>query len=431
MLEVTASGERPLAIIADVLVVPVFKGGIEGPGTEAVLRELGLERPPVTPEFRGDIGQHLMLATSGLPAGAVLFTGLGRMDEIDPERLRRAAGVAARAANRFPRVATTLAEVHPTGSAVQAVAEGFILASHRDRRFTQRADEQALAQVTVLVPSSQVSRARAAIKRAETYAHATIAARDLVNLPPDRKRPAALAGQIAELVGDGCDVVIHDDNALRTGGFGGLLGVGRGSDNGPHMVELRYRPPDPIGHVVLAGKGITFDTGGLSLKRGTSMNQMKSDMAGAAAIAAACSVLARLGVRLEVTALLALAENMPGGDAQRPGDVLTVHGGKTVEVLDTDAEGRLVLADVLALGATMQPEAMVDLATLTGSVITALGAYTGGIMGNDESLVRALQQAAGVAGEALWPLPLQDDLDRFLESPVADMNNTGDGPGAG
>ena len=431
MLEVTTADESPLTVDADIVAVPVFKGGIEGPGTEEMLGVLGLDAPPVTPDFRGDIGQHLLLATGRSPVGAVLFVGLGRMDETGPERLRRAAGVAARAAHRFPRVATTLAEVHATDGAVQAVAEGFLLASAAGPRFKQHPDESALAQVRVLVPSSQLSRARAAVERAKVYARATVAARDLVNLPPDRKRPGDLAARITELVSETCDVTVHDEGALRAGGFGGLLGVGRGSAHGPRMVELRYRPAEPLGHVVLAGKGITFDTGGLSLKRGTSMNTMKSDMAGAAAVAAACSALAALRVRLEVTGLLALAENMPGGDAQRPGDILTVHGGKTVEVLDTDAEGRLVLADVLDLGASLRPEAMVDLATLTGSVIAALGAYTGGIMGNDEELVNSLRQAAAVAGESLWQLPLPDDLDHFLDSPVADVNNTGDGPGAG
>jgi leucyl aminopeptidase len=196
-------------------------------------------------------------------------------------------------------------------------------------------------------------------------------------------------------------------------------------------VELTYTPPDPLGSVVLIGKGITFDTGGLNLKRGSSITWMKSDMAGAAAVAAACSVLQDLDVRLRVTGLCALAENMPGGDAQRPDDVLVTYGGTSVEVRDTDAEGRLVLADALDLASTSEPDAIVDLATLTGAAVTALGPYAGAVMGNDQELVGALRGAASLVGEDLWPLPLWPALERFLDTPIADINNTGDEHGAG
>jgi leucyl aminopeptidase len=221
-----------------------------------------------------------------------------------------------------------------------------------------------------------------------------------------------------------CDVLVHDHDALAASGFGGLLAVSRGSANPPRLVELRYRPPNPLGHVVLVGKGITFDTGGLSLKRGDAMNQMKGDMAGAAAVAAACSVLDDLGVRLEVTGLLPLAENMPGGDAQRPGDVVTIRGGTTVEVRDTDAEGRLVLADALTLARDLEPDAIVDLATLTGASRAAVGTYAAAALGNDDDLLDAVLTAAEVAGEDLWPLPLWPRLEPLLDSAVADSVDT-------
>ena len=283
----------------------------------------------------------------------------------------------------------------------------------------------------LLVASSQKQRVEEAVDRAAIYAQATIAARDLVNLPPDRKRPAELADALTSLVSVSCEVDVLDELQLRERGFGGILAVGRGSTAPPRLVEIRYRPDNPLGHAVLVGKGITFDTGGLSLKRGAHMHTMKSDMAGAAAVAAACSVLAQLDVRLEVTGLCALAENMPGADAQRPGDIVTIAGGITVEVLDTDAEGRLVLADALHYGSTMSPDAMVDLATLTGSAIAAVGHFAAAAMSNDEDLLASLRAAAAVAGEDLWPLPLWPDLERFLDSAVADINNTADGPGAG
>lgn len=436
MLTVTAEATDPREVAADLLAVPVFKGGIEGPGAAPALAALGVEELPITPSFRGDIGQHLLLAApgdaaAGLACRGVLLVGLGRMDETDPARLRRAAGVAAAAARGAQRVATTLAEVHSTAAAVEAVAEGFLLGAYRDQRFKSDAEATLLDSVVVLVPSRRLPQARRAVQRAEVYARATCAARDLVNLPPDRKRPADLAAAVGDLAGGCCETVVSDEKDLAIRGFGGLLGVGGGSAAPPRLVELRYRPANPLGHVVLVGKGITFDSGGLSLKRGGAMDEMKSDMAGAAAVAAACSVLDDLGVRLDVTGLLCLAENMPGASAQRPGDVLTIHGGQTVEVLDTDAEGRLVLADGLAYGAGLGPDAIVDLATLTGSAITALGRYAAAVFGTDDDLVGSLRQAADVAGEDLWPLPLWSSLEHLLDSPVADCNNTGDGAGGG
>jgi leucyl aminopeptidase len=431
VLTVSVTDTDLLQVTADLLVVPVFKGGIEGPGTAALLTALGLDNLPRTPDFRGDIGQSLMVSSPGLNVSGVLLVGLGRMDATDAGRLRHAAGVAARAARNVERVATTLAQVDADAATAAAVAEGFWLGSYADARFRSDPQPARLAQVELLVASSQQQRATDAVARAETYARATIAARDLVNLPPDRKRPADLADAITDLVSASCEVEVHDELQLEDRGFGGLLAVGRGSSAPPRLVEIRYRPDNPLGHAVLVGKGITFDSGGLSLKRGTSMATMKSDMAGAAAVAAVCSALAELDVRLEVTGLCALAENMPGADAQRPGDIITIHGGLTVEVLDTDAEGRLVLADALQYGASLEPDAMVDLATLTGSAISAVGTYAAALMSNDDDLTTALRRAADVAGEAVWPLPLWTDLERFLDSPVADINNTADGPGAG
>ena len=430
MLTVTVADTDPLQVEADLLVVPVFKGGIEGPGTAAVLAALDCETLPTTPEFRGDIGQTLLLSSPGMRVAGVLLVGLGRMDATDADRLRRAAGVAATTARTARRIATTLAQVDADPATAAAVAEGLWLGSYEDRRFRQEGDASRLEEAVVLVATSQQSKAEEAVRRARIYATATMGARDLVNLPPDRKRPADLATAMAELASP-CEVDVLDEVALAERGFGGMLAVGRGSDSPPRLVEIRYRPENPLGHAVLVGKGITFDTGGISLKRGAYMNTMKSDMAGAAAIAAACSALGDLGVRLDVTALLPLAENMLGGDAQRPGDIVTIHGGATVEILDTDAEGRLVLADALHYGAGMDPDAIVDLATLTGSAVGAVGQYAAALMGNDDELLSSLRAAAEVAGEPVWELPLWPDLERLLDSPVADLNNTGDGAGGG
>jgi leucyl aminopeptidase len=430
MLKITAQVGDPRAVPADLLAVPMFKGGIEGPGTATLLGALGLDDVPITPSFRGDTGQHLLLAAPGMTAGGVLLVGLGRMDETDPERLRRAAAVAARAARGVRTLATTLAAVHPTSASVEAIAEGLALGAYEDRRFRSpdRGEASRLREAIVLVPSSRLAEARLAVQRAQIYTKATCDARDLVNLPPAHKRPGDLADAIGALAAGACEVDVLDEHALAERGFGGVLAVGRGSEAPPRLVELRYRPSNPLGHVVLVGKGITFDTGGLSIKTRPQMEDMKSDMAGAAVVAAVCAAVPDLEVRLQVTGLLPLAENMPSGDAQRPDDVITMHGGTTVEVADTDAEGRLVLGDALHYGASLEPDAMVDLATLTGSAIRALGYYAAALFGTDQSLVEALGGAARVAGEDVWPMPLWPDLERYLGSAVADVRNVGDGP---
>jgi leucyl aminopeptidase len=429
MLKLTATAADPCQVACDLLVIPVFKGGIDGPGATPVRTALGLPAFPVTPGFRGDLGQHLLLAGTGVAAGAVLLLGLGRMDAVSPDRLRRAAAVAGAQARRHRVVATTLAETHPTDGVVHAVAEGFAIGAHDDRRFRSSPEHGApvLREVVVLVPSSRRSGARLALRRAEAYATATLAARRLVHTPPAQKVPVLLARAIGELTGGTCEVTVHDAAALAAQGCGGILGVGRGSANPPCLVELRYQPVDPIGHVALVGKGITFDSGGLSLKSTAAMAAMKSDMAGAAAIAGACSVLGDLGVRTAVSAFLPLAENLPGADAQRPDDVLTMRDGTTVELLDTDSEGRLVLADALAAAVALDDlDAIVDLATLTGSAVTALGRYTAALMTDDDELGQALRHAGELAGEPLWPLPLDPDLRPFLRSDVADLRNIAD-----
>jgi len=430
VLTVIAAASDPLHVDADLLVAPVFKGGIEGVGAGPMLDALGLDGFPLTPHFRGDIGQHVLLTAPGLSAAGVLLVGLGRMDETDPERLRHAAGVAAQACRGAERIATTLAGVHATRAAVEALTEGFHLGAHLDQRFKTSDTDGGprLAEVTLLVPSSLLGEAREGIARATVYARAACAARDLVNLPPDRKRPTDLAAAIRTLAAGSCDATIRDKDALARQGFEGLLAAGRGSSAPPCLVELRYRPPSPIAHVVLAATGITFDAGGLGLKRAQGMATQKKRMAGAAAVAAAMSALANLDVRVQVTGLLALAENVPGADAQRPSDIVTIHGGTTVEVRNTDAEGHLALADALDYAVALRPQAIVDIATLT-STSAALGGYAGALMGSDDDLVDEIRAAARVTGEHLWPLPLWPDLDRFLDTPIADLANTADDAG--
>lgn len=411
----------------DVVAVGVFKGGIEGPGAPDVLRAIGLDDFPITTTFRGDEGQTLRLASPGQPFRSVLLVGMGRMDAVGPALLRRVAGVVARATPDAASMATTLAEVHPTRAAIAAVAEGLRLGSHRDTRFRgrEREDSPTERRATLLVPSSMLSAAEAAIARAAVTTEAVAFARDLVNTPPGKSQPEALADAVAAAMPEAVTAEVHDIEWLRAHGCGGLLGVGREGASPPRLVELTYEPPNPLAHVVLAGKGITFDSGGLNLKPSKAMMTMKADMAGAAAVAAAMQAVGRLGAPVAVTGLLALAENAIGGDAQRTSDVITTFNGVTVEVTHTDAEGRLVLADALGYAASMEPDAIIDVATLTGAVVTALGPHAAGAMGDDEDLMAAILAAAEVAGEPLWRLPLWPWMDRQLESLVADVDNIG------
>jgi leucyl aminopeptidase len=407
---------------ADTLVVGVFTGGIEGPGVEDVIKRLGLPALPLTPQFRGDIGQHLMLATPGLRCATVLFVGLGRMIAADDERLRQAALIAVRGGELSGRVVTTLAQVHPAPGAIAAVAEGFHLGAARDRRFVSTPDERAaLDHVTILVPSSARDEGARAVRRAAITAQATIAARNLVNTPPNHQPPVELAAQLIELAGPACDADLHDQAALTRAGSGGLLAVGRGAADPPYLLELRYEPEEPLGHAVLCGRGTVFDAGGLALRNSDAMAQSKADMAGAAAVVAACGALGALDVRVRVTALLGLVESMPSGDALRPGDVVTSRGGTPIEITDPDADGQLILADLLDLARTHDPDVVVDVAGIGGGAVCALGRYAGAVMGNDQDLVDALLAAAARSGERLWQLPLWDELDRRLASPVADV----------
>jgi leucyl aminopeptidase len=265
-----------------------------------------------------------------------------------------------------------------------------------------------------------------AVATAQIHADATTTARDLVNEPASILTPEALAAravEIADVAGLECSVL--DERELADRGFGGIVGVGKGSHRPPRLIQMRYRPEAASGRVALIGKGITFDTGGLSLKDARGMVDMKTDMAGAAAVIATMGALARLGVSTEVLALVPACENMPGGNALKPGDVITHYGGRTTEVNNTDAEGRLVLGDALALACEEEMDAVIDVATLTGGISIALGRKSTGLFASDDDLARAIEQAAQAAGERTWRLPLYDDYKRALDSDVADMKNSG------
>jgi leucyl aminopeptidase len=348
----------------------------------------------------------------------LLFVGLG--DESAADMRKAGAALGGRAARERGMLAAA-ALGQPAG-AVRAFAEGLLLGSYRFSLASQPASGGP-SEVRMLV--SAAAEAAEAVTAARTVAEAVGLARDLANMPSGRKTPAWLAGEAARAAAaSGLTVRVREPAELAAEGFGGILAVGAGSAQPPCLIELGYHPPGARTHVVLVGKGITFDSGGLSLKPNEGMKAMKTDMAGGAAVIAAMSALAGLRAAVRVTGLVATAENMPSGSAMRPGDVITHFGGRTTEVLNTDAEGRLVLADALAYADTvLEPDVMVDVATLTGAARVALGGTLGALYASDDGLAGALLAAAAEAGEPLWRMPLVDDYSDALDSPVADLAN--------
>ena len=351
-------------------------------------------------------------------AGSVALVGVG--PDITPESLRHAAGSAARQLVGVQTIAFALPV--ETDAETLAVLEGAAIGAYSYTAYRDASLESTklpATDIAVLAPGAEP----ALVDRAVTIATAIHTVRDLVNMPPSDLYPATLADAAIELA-DGLpvDVTVLDEAALADGGFGGILGIGQGSTRGPRLVKVAYSPAGAAYHLALVGKGITFDTGGISLKPPASMVGMKYDMTGAATVLAVVLAAARLDLPIRLTAWLCIAENMPSGSAIRPNDVLRMRGGRTVEVLNTDAEGRIVMADGIVAAGEEQPDAIIDVATLTGAQRVALGDRFSGLMGDDE-LVSELVDAAKVTGESLWPMPLPGELRALLNSDVADIAN--------
>ncbi|GAB3437293.1 leucyl aminopeptidase [Actinophytocola sediminis] len=353
-----------------------------------------------------------------LPAKLILAAGLGDGDPT-AEQVRRAAGVAARALAGTRRALSTLSTLD-----LQATVEGTVLGAYRFDAYRSDVGDAPLERLDLAAPAEGTTREhRATLKAATAIAEAVNTARDFVNTPPNDLYPASFADRAAAIGrAAGLEVTVLDEKALRKAGFGGVLGVGLGSSRPPRVVRLSYRGPKARKKVALVGKGITFDTGGISIKPAANMDEMSSDMSGAAAIVATIVLAAKLKYPLEIIATVPMAENMPSGDAYRPGDVLTIYGGKTVEVLNTDAEGRLILADAIVRACEDEPDYLIDTATLTGAQLVALGRRTSGIMGTDDfrDRVAAIARATGEGG---WAMPLPEELRRDLDSRLADLSN--------
>ncbi|MGZ5409042.1 MAG: leucyl aminopeptidase [Aeromicrobium sp.] len=367
--------------------------------------------------FTGEDGQVAAFPSGG-SAKAPLIVAVGLPATPTGEDLRRAAARGVKAAKGSATLAVAL---HPAGiDEVAAIAEGIDLGAYAFDRYKNKKNgakaPKPLKSAVILTTFARKSTMSKALDRACTVSAAVNQTRDWVNSPPADLRPPEFARQILDHMPESVKATVWDEKRLAKEKCGGILGVGQGSDAPPRLVKLTYRPEGATRHLALVGKGITFDSGGLSIKPGASMQTMKLDMAGAAAIAAATAAIARLGLPIRVTAFACLAENMPSGSATRPGDVLTIRDGQTVEVHNTDAEGRLVLADGLALAVEEKPDLIVDVATLTGACMVALGLRTTGILTNDDELAEQVFAAARTAGESMWPLPITEEMKTLVKS---------------
>ena len=432
----TSLPKRPAA--SSVLLVPVVSTGEDDrPGAvvasaepflaaEAVAEiEAGLRALDAT----GASEQVHRLVVPSLPVSSVVTVGLGKpLAEWPTDTIRRAAGVAARSLGNAETVITTLGEL-PGEGVCSAVVEGLILGAYRFTDFRSKKTapkDPGLRKITVLSTAKDAKKASA---HGAAVATAVATARDLVNTPPSHLFPAEFAKR-AKVLGEaaGLEVEVLDDKALRKGGYGGVIGVGQGSSRPPRLVRLIHqgsrlaKNPKRAKKVALVGKGVTFDTGGISIKPAASMHHMTSDMGGAAAVIATVVLAAQLELPIDVIATVPMVENMPSGTAQRPGDVLTQYGGTTVEVLNTDAEGRLILADAIVRACEDSPDYLIETSTLTGAQTVALGARIPGVMGSDEfrDRVAAISQRVG---ENAWAMPLPDELKDDLKSTVADLAN--------
>jgi leucyl aminopeptidase len=430
------STASPADVAADLLIVPFFRGREAGPGFADVARALDIDLVSVLEQNHvlGKVGESFTVPTFGrIPASNVLLVGLGPKAEAGPAQIRRAALKVGRRAAQSKVVATTLHRVgRSADESSRALAEGLTLGGYRFDRYKERPiDEEAkerpaLKRVVALGGRDQAT-VRKGLQRGAIYGESANFARDLVNTPALDATPEYMAAQAQKMARDvGLQSKVWSRAQLEKGGFGGVLGVGSGSVNPPRMVELTYSggrasaPP-----IAITGKGITFDSGGLSIKDSHGMETMKIDMSGSAAALATMRAVALLKPKVNVVAAIAFAENMPSGSAIRPGDVLRHRGGKTSEVLNTDAEGRVLLADVLAFLAEKNPSVIIDSATLTGAAMIALGLDVYAVFGNDRDLVQDILRAGDESGEPGWELPLWRDYRKTIESTIADVKNIG------
>lgn len=393
-------------------------------------------------KFIAKSGEILLVHTHGkLPAKKILVVGLGKKQDFSLESVRKATGKVVNCANKINTktiIAPLIADVDAKECA-QAMAEGAILASYKFEKYKTKDIKHETLNIekfTIIEKNAEkIKSARYGLTLGEIMAHATCYARDLVNEPPAALTPKIFANHAKELVVEAPDYTISvetfDKTQLAKMGAGAILAIAQGSVEEPYLIHLRYAPVtnpkfenlNPK-RIALVGKGVTFDSGGLSLKPDHHMYDMKFDMAGGAAVMGVFSVLGRLKPDMEIHGIIPAVENLPSGTSIKPGDVVKSLSGKTIEIVNTDAEGRVILADALEYAKRQKPDAIIDLATLTGAVMVALGERIAGLMSNNENLLNKIRAAADSAGERVWPLPLVDGYEDEIKSDVADVTNT-------
>ena len=428
-LKISASRSVPAAVDATVVAVASDKS------SDRLLKARGLPVSALHSQgFTGAADQIAYVSDSG--GRTVIVIGIGPLKEFDDNRLRRVGAQAVRAGSRSKRLAVDVLDLisirasgdRPRG--IRALAEGIVLGSYR---FTEyRSDPTPITLTMVTVAGVSGKAATDAFAEGRKIGEAQNFARDLVNRPGGDLTPAALAQEAVNLARrERLTIEVLDLAQIRRQKLGGLLGVNRGSTHEPRFVKLTYSPRSPKGTLALVGKGITFDSGGLSIKTGEGMMTMKMDMGGAAAVLGCFAGIRAVAPACRVVGYMPMTDNMSDGDATRPGDVLRIRNGTTVEVLNTDAEGRLILADALSLATEDEPDAIVDLATLTGAVEVALGGRIAAVMSNNDAWSDEVRAAAEFAGERMWPLPLPADYRAFIDSDVADLRNISKSRGGG
>jgi leucyl aminopeptidase len=399
-----------------------------------VPRQLGLSRAALAAHgFEGKEGQVLVVPSA---SGATpIAIGVGEPGKITANGLRNAAAAFVRSAGKRAVLATSLADLDGLDAkvAAQAVTEGALLAAYRYIGLkTDTSGASTLASLSLVVGDKRTAGAKAGAERGAVTSAAAWLARDLANTPPAYLTARKMADKAVAVAGTaGLEVEVFNRDQLEAMGCGGMIGVNKGSTEPPRMVRLTYTPRNPSGHLVLVGKGVMYDSGGISLKPSDGMHaKMKMDMSGAAAVLATMGALKALKCKAQVTGYLMCTDNMPSGSALKLGDVLTFRNGKTAEIHNTDAEGRLVLADGLSLGVEAKPDAIIDIATLTGACVAALGPKYAGVLGNNQPFIDRVKAASDRTDEKLWQLPLAREYRKLLDSQVADMKNIG-GPYGG
>lgn len=437
-LRFAATAGAPASTRTDALVVYAFEGSREVEGSGGGRLGEDLRRLLDSERFRAKRGRTLLYLSGGRhSARRLIVAGLGRKEDYDLDALREASASSARRACSSSRSIVFAPPPSPrgrnwsAGTKARAIAEGFLLGTYRMRKYLtgeERREGDLLRTGAYLASRHDLAEAKQGVRLATTECEAANLARDLVNEPAMYLTPvrmAEIASSLARTAGLEC--VIHDRDGIEALGMGAFLGVSRGSAQPPRLIHLTYRPAGtPARKVVLVGKGITFDSGGLSLKTSSSMETMKLDKAGASAVLATMLSLPDLSPPVEVHGLMGMTENMPSGSAVKPGDIVRTAGGKTIEILNTDAEGRLVLADLLTYAKGLGADEIIDVATLTGACMVALGPLAGGLFSNDRSLSDRLLAAADRTGEKLWPLPLIEEYRTQIRSEMADVKNTGE-----